>query len=383
MRQVPFYIPDIGEEEIDAVSDTLRSGWLTVGPKTKEFEEAFAEAVGANCAIAVNSCTAALHLALNSINLGQGDEVITSPVTFAATAATILHAGAKPVFADCSRDTLNIDPEDILRKITSKTRAIVPIHMAGHPAPMDEIEQIAEDHRLRVIEDAAHALPAKYRDRKIGSLSDMSAFSFYATKNLTTGEGGMLTLNRSEDENVPRTRRLHGMSKDAWKRYSAAGSWRYDISYPGFKYNMTDTAAAMGLVQLRRLPEMYRRRSELAAAYTAHLADCPYVELPVVRPGIESAWHLYIIKIRSEMLSIGRDEVIEELKEAGIGTGVHFIPLHQHSYYSERGYGDGMLPVATEISGKILSVPFYTKMSIDDVAYVCERLRDLLAAKAA
>jgi len=273
VRSVPFHRPDVGEAEIAAVVETLRSGWLTTGPKTIEFERAFAEAVGARQAIAVSSCTAALHLALDAQDLEPDAEVITSTLTFTSTGSTIVHAGARPVLADVTADTLNLDPLDVERKITPRTRAIVAVHFAGHPAPMEELMAIAARHGLHVIEDAAHALPAAYRGRRIGSIGQFTAFSFYATKNLTTGEGGMLTTADAQLADRVRMRRLHGMSRDAWKRYSASGSWRYDVSYPGFKYNMTDIAAAIGLVQLGRLAALQERRLRIAALYTERLSD--------------------------------------------------------------------------------------------------------------
>ncbi|HVM98546.1 MAG TPA: DegT/DnrJ/EryC1/StrS family aminotransferase, partial [Candidatus Acidoferrales bacterium] len=328
---VPFFRPDIGDEEINAVVETLRSGWLTIGPRTEEFENQFARVIGAPQAIGVSSCTAALHLALDALDLEPGDEVITSTLTFTATGATIIHAGARPVLTDCTPDTLNIDPADVVRKITPRTRAIVPVHYAGHPAPMDELREIARSHRLTIIEDAAHALPAKYRGQNIGTIGDVTAFSFYATKNLCTGEGGMLTTANPELADRLRTRRLHGMSRDAWRRYSKQGSWRYDVSYPGFKYNMTDTAAAMGLVQLRRLPDLHRRRQEIAKIYQDMLSDVVGLDLPLTRPEVEPAWHLFVVRMQPDRLRIHRDQVIEELKERGVGSQVHFIPLHLHS----------------------------------------------------
>lgn len=382
-REIPFYRPEIGEAEIAAVTDALRSGWLTVGPKTLEFETAFAAAVGAPHAIGVNSCTAALHLALDSLALQPGDEVITSSLTFTATGATIVHAGGRPVLADCSPDTFNLDPEDVARRITPRTRAIVPVHFGGHPAPMDEILALARAHGLAVIEDAAHSLPAAYRGRPIGSIGDMTAFSFYATKNLTTGEGGMLTLADPARADQIRMRRLHGMSRDAWRRYSAAGSWRYDVSSAGYKYNMTDTAAAMGLVQLGRLPEMHARRQAIAARYTAHLADCTLLGLQAVRPEIETGWHLFVIQVRPEALRIDRDELIERLKAEGIGVGVHFIPLHRHSFYRDTfGFRDEDLPVASRAGDTLLSLPFYPSLSDLEVDYVAERLLRILRENA-
>ena len=380
-RQVPFFRPDVGEEEIKAVGDAIRSGWLTVGPQTQAFEQAFAAAIGARHALAVSSCTAALHLALDALALEPGDEVITSTLTFTATGASIVHAGARPVLVDCDPETLNLDPDDVRRKLTSRTRVLLPVHFAGHPAPMDALLEIARQHRLTVIEDAAHALPASYRGQRIGTIGDLTAFSFYATKNLTTGEGGMFTTADGTLAERLRPRRLHGMSRDAWRRYSAEGSWRYDVSYPGFKYNMTDMAAAMGLVQLRRLPAMHAQRQHLAALYAELLSDVPLLQLPVVRPEVESAWHLYVVRLRPETLRIHRDALIELLKTHGVGAGVHFIPLHQLSYYRETfGYRSEDFPVASAAAESILSLPFFTLMSDDDVRYVAETLRRILYA---
>ena len=380
-RTVPYYKPDIGDAEIAAVVETLRSGWLTVGPQTQAFEQEFATAIGAPHAIAVSSCTAALHLALDALDLRPGDEVITSTLTFTATGAAIVHAGARPVLVDCTADTLNIDPSDVARKVTPRTRAIIPVHYAGHPAPMDEILAIARAHRLTVVEDAAHALPAAYRGRRIGTVGDLTAFSFYATKNLTTGEGGMLTTPDDALADRLRVRRLHGMSRDAWRRYTAAGSWRYDVSYPGFKYNMTDVGASMGRVQLRRLPALHRRRCELAALYDTCLRDVPGLLLPTTRPEVEHAWHLYVVRVDATTAGIDRDALIEELKAAGIGTSVQFIPLHLHSYYRDTyGYAPADFPVASQAADTIVSLPLFTLMTDDDVQYVAATLRRILDA---
>jgi dTDP-4-amino-4,6-dideoxygalactose transaminase len=373
---VPFYRPDIGEEEIAAVVETLRSGWVTVGPRTHEFEQAFAQFVGAPHAVAVSSCTAGLHLALDALDLQPDDEVITSTLTFTATGATIIHAGARPVLVDCTPDTLNIDPAAVAKRITARTRAIVPVHFAGHPAAMDELVALARAHGIAVVEDAAHALPASYRGRRIGTIGAVTAFSFYATKNLCTGEGGMLTTADAAIAERLRTRRLHGMSRDAWRRYSSEGAWRYDVSYPGFKYNMTDIAAAMGLVQLRRLPAMHRRRQDLARQYSELLADCDALQLPVTLPEVEHAWHLYVLRLRPEHLRITRDAVIEELKAAGVASQVHFIPLHLHSFYRDAfGYRPEQFPVASAAADTLLSLPFFTRMSDDDVRRVAGALR--------
>lgn len=380
-REVIFCKPDVGDEEVTALTEAVRSGWLTFGPRTQEFEQTFAQWSGASHAVAVSSCTAALHLGLDAIGIGPGDEVITSTLTFAATGATIIHTGARPVLVDTSVDTLNLDPDDVERKLTKRTRAIIPVHFAGHPAPMDELGEIARAHKLALLEDAAHAIPATYRGKRVGAISDMTAFSFYATKNLTTGEGGMLTLQDGEVADRARSRRIHGMSKDAWRRYSAKGSWRYDIAYPGFKYNMTDPAAAMGLVQLRRLPQLQQRRLELVAQYQAALADVPQILLPSTRPEVESAWHLFAIRVRPERLRVHRDEIMELLRARGVGTSVHFIPLHLHSYYRETfGCTPQDFPVASDAAETLISLPLYTLMADDDVAYVAETLKGVLNA---
>ncbi|HUK36949.1 MAG TPA: DegT/DnrJ/EryC1/StrS family aminotransferase, partial [Vicinamibacterales bacterium] len=374
-RTVPFHKPSIGDEEVEAVVETLRSGWLTMGPKTREFEEAFAAEIGARHAVAVNSCTSGLHLALNALGLSPGDEVITSTLTFTASAATIIHAGARPVLVDVVEDSLNLDVEDVARKITPRTRAIVPVHFGGHPADMDRISALAREHGLDVLEDAAHAVPAKYRGRKIGTLSRVTAFSFYTTKNITTGEGGMLTTDDEALADILRVRRLHGMSKDAWKRYTAQGSWRYDVVYPGFKYNTTDVNSALGLVQLRRIYELRDARAAIAKRYAELLRGVDGIDLPAARADVEHAWHLFVVRIRPDRSSISRDAVIEELRQAGIGTSVHFIPLHLHSYYRETfALRPEDFPVATRASEQILSLPLYPDMQPADVEYVAETL---------
>ncbi|MCX8072587.1 MAG: DegT/DnrJ/EryC1/StrS family aminotransferase [Candidatus Binatia bacterium] len=380
-REVPFYRPDISEEEIQAVVDTLRSGWLTIGPKTQEFEARFAEFIGAPQAVAVSSCTAALHLGLNCIGLEPGDEVITSTLTFTATGAAIIHAGGRLVLADVSPDTLNLDPVDVERKLSPRTKALLPVHFAGHPAAMDELLEIARARDLVVVEDAAHALPASYKGKRVGTIGDLTAFSFYATKNLCTGEGGMLTTAREEWVDILRTRRLHGMSRDAWRRYSNEGQWRYDVLYPGFKYNMTDLNAALGLVQLRRLKGLHARRKELVQLYQSLLQDLEEIVLPAVRPEVEHAWHLFVVRLRTEMLRIDRDRLMEELRLAGIGTQVHFVPLHMHAFYRTAfGFEAKDFPVASAVAEQILSLPLFTRMSDEDVAFVCEQLRRIVCA---
>lgn len=376
---LPFHRPTIDQEEIDAVVDTLRSGWLTMGPKTKAFEEAFAAAVDAPHAVAVSSATAGLHLGLDALGVGPGDDVLVPTLTFASTAATVIHTGARPRLVDCEPDTLNICPADAARKWTAQTKAIVPVHFAGHPCDMDPILALAREHGAAVMEDAAHSLPARYRGRLIGSLGDLTVFSFYATKNLTTGEGGMVTTSDASLEERLRTRRLHGMTRDAWKRYTKDGNWRYDIAYPGFKYNMTDMNAAIGLVQLKRLPTMQAARHRIVAQYRAALDDVDAIELPACRSDVEHAWHLFILRVRPEQLRIGRDQVIQELTEAGIGTSVHFIPLHEHSYYRDvLGISAADLPTATAQWQRIISLPLFPGMTPGDVDRVADTVRGIV-----
>jgi perosamine synthetase len=375
---IAFHRPPIGEEEVAAVVETLRSGWITMGPKTREFEEAFARAIGAPHAIAVSSCTAALHLGLDALGLGPGDEVITSTYTFTATVATIVHVGARPVLADCTDDTLNIDPEDIRRKITPRTKAIVPVHFAGHPTAMDEIRAIAREHDLIVFEDAAHALPAAYRGHTIGTLSPLTAFSFYATKNITTGEGGMLTTDDDALADRLRPRRLHGMSKDAWRRYTAEGSWRYDVAYPGFKYNMTDLNAALGLVQLKKMETFRQARERLAACYSECFRGVPEVRIPSTRDEVLHAWHLYVLRLQPGA-RITRDQLIEALRQRGIGTSQHFIPIHLHSYYRDAlRVQPSDFPVASAAAECSLSLPLYPDLTLADAERVATAIRRLV-----
>jgi dTDP-4-amino-4,6-dideoxygalactose transaminase len=376
---IPFHRPDIGQEEIDAVVDTLRSGWLTMGPKTRAFEEAMAGLAGAKRAVAVNSATSGLHLGLDALGIGRGDEVLVPTVTFASTAATVIHAGATPRLVDCEADTLNIDVADAANKCNERTRAIVPVHYAGHPCDMDAIGALARERKLFVMEDAAHAPGARYRGRPIGSISDLTVFSFYATKNLTTGEGGMVVTDDDALADTMESRRLHGMSRDAWKRYSVAGKWRYDIAYPGFKYNMTDMNAALGLVQLKRFGALQERRQQIVERYRAGLADVDAVELPVCRPEVDHAWHIFIVRVRPELLRIGRDEIIVELNEAGIGTSVHFVPLHVHSYYREvLGYTDEDLPEATRQWQRIITLPLFSGLEDAEIDRITDTLKDVL-----
>jgi dTDP-4-amino-4,6-dideoxygalactose transaminase len=375
---LPFSPPLIGEEEIAEVVDTLRSGWITTGPKTKRFEGEFVRAVQAPAALALNSGTAALHTALVCLGIGPGDEVVTSSLTFAATANVIEHVGARPVLVDVEPDTLNIDPAGVEAAITSRTKAIMPVHYAGHPADLDPIQALAETHGLQLVEDAAHALSASYKGRTIGSHGHPAAFSFQAVKNLTTGEGGMLT---GPPELIERARilALHGMSRDAWNRYAKGGTWAYEIVLPGFKSNMTDIQASLGLHQLARLPWVQARRQEIVSAYQQGFGDCEALELPVKRPEVEHAWHLYVLRLRDGALRLDRDGFIEQLKAYNIGASVHYTPVHMHPYYRNKyGYAAEDLPVSCGAFRRMLSLPLSAKMTDADVADVIEAVRDLV-----
>jgi dTDP-4-amino-4,6-dideoxygalactose transaminase len=365
-----FSTPAIGQEEMDEVADTLRSGWITTGPKTRLFETTFRDFVGAADAVGLNSCTAGLHLGLLTLGVRPGDEVITTPLTFCACANVIEHLGATPRLVDVEPDTLNIDPVAIEQAVTPNTRAILAVHYAGHPVDLDPIRDIALHRGLGLIEDAAHALPARYKGELIGSGPNPVAFSFYATKNLTTGEGGMLT---GAPELVARTRTLglHGMSRDAWKRYGPGGSWFYNVDEPGFKYNMTDIQAAMGLAQLRKLESFQRRRREIVEAYNSAFAGISALETPTERQDVEHAWHLYVLRLRLETLRINRDRFIEELTARNIGTSVHFIPIHLHPYYRQKyGYEPSALPVAWSNYQRMLSLPLHPMLTDADVSDV-------------
>ncbi len=375
---LPFSPPSIGEEEIREVVDTLRSPWISTGPKTRRFETAFAASVGAADALALNSCTAALHTALVALGIGPGDEVITTSMTFAATVNVIEHVGARPVLVDVRPDTLNLDPARVAAAVTPRTRAILAVHYGGHPVELDDIQAIADAHGLTVIEDAAHALPAAYRGRRIGSGANPTAFSFYATKNLTTAEGGMLTGDAGFLA-AARPLSLHGMSRDAWKRYAKGGTWRYEILAPGFKYNMTDIQAAIGLHQLHRLEAFHRRRAAIARAYTDAFGAVDALETPVALPHVEHAWHLYVLRLRTDALDIGRDQVIDELTARNIGTSVHFIPVHMHPYYRDRyHYRPDSLPVTAAAFERMLSIPLHPGLTDEDVADVVDAVLDVV-----
>src|SRR3954471_3985123 len=373
-----FSTPAIGEEEMLEVADTLRSGWITTGPKTQQFESAFKEKVGAASAVGLNSCTAGLHLGLMALGVKPGDEVITTPMTFCAAANVIEHLGATPRFVDIEPDTLNIDPARIDEAGTRRTRAILAVHYAGHPAELDAIQEIAAHRQLGLIEDAAHAVPASYKGRPIGSGTNPVAFSFDATKNLTTGEGGMLTGSPELSSRV-RTLGLHGMSRDAWKRYGPGGSWFYSVDEPGFKYNMPDVQAAMGLAQLRKLDHFQLRRRQIVESYTRAFSGVEPLELPAERSEVEHAWHLYVLRLRPGTLSIDRNRFIEELTARNIGTSVHFIPLHLQPYYRQKyQYLPTAFPVAYDNYQRMLSLPLHPLLSDSDVADVIAAVLDIV-----
>lgn len=397
--RVPFFRPAIGEAEIEEVVRCLRSGWLTTGPVTREFEAEFAAAVGARHAVALNSCTAALHLALEAIGVVRGDLVLVPTMTFAATAEVVRYFDAVPVFVDCDRRTQCIDvaatamtlarlaagePVAGLAPPYGRVRAIIPMHFAGQMADVDGLRALATAHGLALIEDAAHTLPAYTRAdagapwRAVGTTADITCFSFYANKCITTGEGGMAVTDDPAHAERMRLMSLHGMSKDAWKRYTSAGSWYYEVVAPGFKYNLTDIASAIGRVQLRRAEELWRARRELAGWYHEALAGVPGVERPGEEPNRRHAWHLYSIRLDLSVWTQGRAEVIEGLKARGIGTSVHWQPLHMQPYYRQTyGLTDAAFPVATALWPTLISLPLFPGMTRDDVEAVAEALRAL------
>lgn len=375
---LPFSRALIEEEEIRAVLEVLQSGWLTTGPRVREFEAEFGKYTGASHAVAFSSCTAALHLALAAIGIGEGDEVILPTMTFASSGEVVLYFKAKPVLVDCKKGTFHADPEQIARAVTARTRAILPVHYAGYPCDMDAILSIARQHGLKVIEDAAHALPSRYKNRIVGTLGDITCFSFYATKTLTTGEGGMATTESNELAERMRVLSLHGISKDAWKRYTAEGTWRYDILEIGYKYNLTDLQASLGIAQLRKCGAMWARRAALAERYNNALASVDAFEIPQVPLDVQHAWHLYVVQVNSSALRIDRNRVIEELKGRGIGTSVHFIPLHFHTLYQKQlGYRMGQFPNAEERFEGAISLPIYAAMTDEDSNRVIEGLYEI------
>ena len=389
MRQIAFHRAAMGPDEEREVVDTLRSGWITTGPKAKRFEQEFAEYVGARHALAVAHCTGALHLSLWALGLGPGDEVITSPFTFTATAEVMGYLGVKPVFVDVDPGTFNLSPARVEEALESgrhrNVRALLPVHFAGHPCDMDRLLAIARQYNLKIVEDAAHAAGgARYLDgrgmTKVGTIGDLTCFSFYATKNFTSAEGGMITTSDPELAEKIAVASLHGMNRDAWKRYDKSGSWYYEIHDLGFKYNLSDVHAAIGLAQLRRAPGFMRRRSEIAARYSQAFRSCDALQVPFCETGVEHPWHLYVLRLKPDLLRVGRGQFVEMLRERGVGTSVHCIPLHTMQYYQRTyGYRNGDFPVAEDIFSRCLSLPLYASMSDEDVDYVIENVLAIAA----
>jgi dTDP-4-amino-4,6-dideoxygalactose transaminase len=369
---IPFHRPSIGPEEVEAVRQVLESRWLTTGPITAQFEREFAAFVDSKYAVAVNSCTAALHLALDAAGIAAGDEVLVPSYTFAATAAVVIYLGARPVFCDSMPGGFNIDPADAARRITPKTRAMIAVHIAGEPCDLQALRRLAEDNAMLLIEDAAHALPASYAGQRIGSISEMTAFSFYATKTITTAEGGMLTTNNPEYARRASIMRLHGISGDAWKRYTNEGSWYYEVVDAGFKMNMPDLLAAMGSAQLKKAEAFHKRRCEIADCYLRRFSQVVELELPPTGNANNThSWHLFILRIRPKMLAISRGDLIRQLKLVGVGTSVHFIPLHLHPYYRDRyGYSHGDFPHAEDAYARCVSLPIFPDMNDGDIKRV-------------
>ena len=379
-RFLPLTVPWIGEREKALVLETLDGGWITTGPRAHELGNRIAVLAGAKHGLAVNSATGALHLALVALGIGRGDEVITSAYTFAACINVIEHVGATPVLVDVEADTLCLDPRAVERAITPRTRAIMPVDYAGHPSDLDALNALAGPRGLPLIEDAAHALGAASRGRPIGSLATVTAFSFYATKNLTTGEGGAAVTDDDELAERMGLLSLHGMNRDAWRRYGDTGSWYYEVSAPGFKYNLSDVLAAIGVAQLERFDEMQALRRARAARYDAQLAELPEVRRPRTRPDVTHAWHLYPIALELERLTCDRARVIDELRAENIGTSVHFIPIHFHPHFqSTLPYRAGDFPVAEDAYRRAITLPLFPSMSEQDVDDVCAALRKVIA----
>ena len=377
---LPLTKPWIGEEEKREVMDTLDGVWLSRGPKVSRFEEEFKNYTGAGHAIAVSSCTAALHVSLVAAGVKEGDEVITSPITFPATTNAVLYERANPVLVDVDRRTFNIDPALIEERITPRTKVIIPVHMAGQPCDMDEILDIAKRHNLQVIEDAAHAVGAKYGDKHAGTIGDAGCFSFYASKNLVTGDGGMITARNDEFASFARVISLHGMSTTAWKRYSKEGASHWDLVYPGFKYNMTDIEASLGIHQLRKIEQITSLRQKWSSLYDQLLADIPEITPPYRAPGRRHACHLYILTLDVGQLNVTRDQFMEMLKAENIGCGIHFVSVHMQPYYRERfGYKLDSYPNAAWLSERILSLPLFPQMTEMDVQDVVRAIRKVIS----
>ncbi|KPK99007.1 MAG: UDP-4-amino-4,6-dideoxy-N-acetyl-beta-L-altrosamine transaminase [Omnitrophica WOR_2 bacterium SM23_72] len=377
---LPFYRPCLDDEEEQEITDTLRSGWIGRGPKTERFEKNFKEYVGSKYAIGVSSCTAGLHLSLKTIGIEGGDEVITTPMSFPAAVNAIVHQGAKPVFVDIEKGSLNMDPGKIRAAITKRTKAIVVVHFAGRPCEMNEILRIAKRNNIIVIEDAAHALGSEYQGRKIGSITDLACFSFHATKNITTGEGGMVTTDNAAFAKKIQTLSLQGMDLDAWERAKRQTYRHWDTILPGYKYNMFDLQAALGLVQLRKLEGFLKVRQRYTQIYNEAFRRIPEMAIPVQGEGIKHSYHLYVVRLKIEDLSASRDQIMDALQRNNIGIGVHYRALHLHSFYQKTyGFKKGDFPIAEYMSDRVLSLPLYPKMNERDINDVISAVKKIIA----
>lgn len=379
-KNIPFALPDIGNDEIDEVVKCLRSGWLTTGPLAKKFEEQFAAYLGVKHALAVNSGTAGLHLALEACGIKKGDKVATSVYTFTATAEVIRYLQADPLFVDIEPGTLNINPDLLMTKIDDSTKAVIPVHIAGQACDMDAITRIASRHNLKIVEDAAHAIPATFHDKAIGTIGDSTVFSFYVTKPIATGEGGMVVTNSDQIADRIRVMRLHGISRDIWDRYrSNKPNWYYEVIEPGFKYNMPDIMAAIGIHQLKKADRFRQRRESIAHRYNE-----AFKHLPIVLPYVADiknvhSWHLYIIQLDMKQTNVSRDAFIEKMAKHKIGTSVHFIPLHLHPYWQNQyQLSPEDFPVATKCYHRTVSLPIYSKMTDEEVEYVISAVQSIL-----
>lgn len=376
---IPYGRQWIDDDDIEAVVKTLKSDFLTTGPRIKEFEERFAEYTGAKYAVAISNGTAALHAACFAAGIGEGDEVITTPITFAASANCVLYQGGIPVFADIDDKTYNIDPEEIRKKITDKTKAIIPVHYTGQPCDMDEICAIAEEYKLIVIEDAAHALGATYKAKKIGSLSDMAIFSFHPVKHITTGEGGMITTNSRELYDRLIQFRTHGITKDSSKHINTEdGPWYHEQQYLGFNYRLTDFQCALGISQLKKLDRFLKRRREIAERYNKAFKNVDGIIIPYQREEANSSWHIYVLQLELEKLTASRKEVFEALREERLGVNVHYIPVYYHPYYQQLGYKKGLCPLAEWLYERIITIPLYPKMTDEEVDMVIEKIKKVI-----
>lgn len=374
---VPFYRHSFDQAELREVNNTIKSGWITTGKKTHLLEQKIAGYLGAKYTCAVNSCTAALHLLLQSAGIGAGDDVITTPYTFASTSEAILYTGARPVYCDVNYDTLNIDPEATAKKITKKTKALLPVHVAGFPVRMDGFIRLARSNKLKLFDDAAHALGASCNGKMIGTMGDGSAFSFYAVKNLTTGEGGMVATSHSLMAQKIRLLSLHAMSKGAWKRYAQGGNWRYDLLDLGYKYNMSDLHASLGLTQFAKFEKLQKLRLKAFKRYMKNLSDLDFVKLPTIESKTQPAWHLFLLRLKLNRLRINRDAFISELSRRRIGTSVHYIPLFLQTYYRRQlklSHRD--FPKAYKAYREVITLPFFPDLKIAEIDYVCDAIAD-------